>query len=73
MTEEEKAGVAAQKVKQKLQKRRREVAFERLMSKNLKLETQLTGEALFSYRLQNTMVSKAMELESKRTKQRYVV
>jgi len=70
---EEKARVAAQKLKEKLKRRKREAAFERAMSKNLKLETQLSNEALFSYRLQNTMVSKAMELESKRTKQRYVV
>jgi len=73
MTEEEKARVAAQKVKQKLLRQKREAAFERAMSKNLKLETQLTGEALYSYRLSNSMASKAMELESKRTRQGYVV
>jgi len=73
MTEEEKARVAAQKVKQKLLRQKREAAFERAMSKNLKLETQLTGEALYSYRLSNSMASKAMELEVKRTRQGYVV
>lgn len=74
MTEEEKARVAAQKVKEKLKKRKREAAFERAMSKNLKLETQLSGEALYGYRLHNSMLSCAMELEAKRTKTpRYVV
>jgi len=71
---EEKARVAAQKLKEKLKRRRREAAFERAMSKNLKLETQLSSEALFSYRLHNSMASKAMELEARRTKTpRYVV
>jgi hypothetical protein len=70
---EEKARAAAQKVKERLKRRKREAAFERAMSKNLKLETQLSSEALFSYRLSNSMASKAMELESKRTRQGYVV
>ena len=64
---------AAQKVKERLKRRKREAAFERAMSKNLKLETQLSSEALYQYRHHNTMLSRAMELEAKRPKPRYVV
>jgi hypothetical protein len=70
---EEKARVAAQKVKEKLKRQKREAAFERAMSKNLKIENEISNEALYQYRLHNTMLLRALELEAKRNKPGYVV
>jgi len=68
---EEKARVAAKKVKQK---RRREAAFERAIRKNLKLETELTRAALFEAGVHYQMYDAASKLEARRPKTpRYLV
>lgn len=72
--EEEKARVAAQKVKERLKRRKREAAFERAIRKNLKLETELARAALFEAGVHYRMYDAARELEARRTKTpRYVV
>jgi len=72
--EEEKARVAAQKVKQKLLRRKREAAFERAIRKNLKLETELTRAALFEAGVHYQMYDAASKLEARRPKTpRYLV
>jgi hypothetical protein len=71
---EEKARVAAEKVKQKLKRRRREASFERALRKNLQLETELSRAALFEAGVHYQMYDAARELEARRTKTpRYVV
>ncbi len=72
MTEEEKARVAAQKVKEKLKRRKREAALDRAMSKNLKLDIKTNTHFLYELEIRSAMSQAAFDMASKRRPRDYV-